>query len=224
MYLTHLGHSCVLVEAAGRRVLVDPGNLSDDWHSVRDLDAVLVTHQHPDHLDPEHVGALLEANPRALVLAEPSVADTLGSGGTTGAAVEARPLRAGTTVDLGGGLAVHGIGGRHAVIHADVPRIGNVGVVLRAEGEPTLLHPGDSYEATPDGVDVLAVPLNAPWAAVKETVDFTRAVGAVTIVPIHDGLLQPRGRGVYLARVGELGGSEVLDLAGAGRTEVPSAG
>ena len=83
----------------------------------------------------------------------------------------------------------------------------------------TILHPGDSYEATPDGVDVAAVPLNAPWAAVKETVDFTRAVGAATFVPIHDGLLAPRGRGTYLGRVAELGGSELLDLAGAGCTD-----
>jgi L-ascorbate metabolism protein UlaG (beta-lactamase superfamily) len=220
VHLTYLGHSCLLVETAGRRVLVDPGNVSTDWHGLRDLDAVLVTHAHPDHLDPAHVGALLAANPGAAVHAEPAVAAALADGTTTGSPVPAAALAAGVTAELGGGLTVEGVGGQHAVIHADIPRIGNVGMLLRAEGEPTFLHPGDAYSATPAGVDVLAVPLHAPWAAVKETVDFTRAVGATTVVPVHDRLLTPPGRAMYLARVRELGGSVVVDLAEAGRTEV----
>ena len=45
-----------------------------------------------------------------------------------------------------------------------VPRCTNVGVVLQADGEPSLYHPGDAYDGEPGEVDVLAVPLNAPWA------------------------------------------------------------
>jgi len=210
MYLTHLGHACLLVESGGRRVLVDPGNAGTDWHGITGLDAVLVTHQHPDHLDPDHVPALLEANPDAVVLAEPAAAEKL---------ERARPLPAGSRHDLGG-LVVEGLGGRHAVIHADLDRIGNVGMLLSADGEPTLLHPGDSYEATPTGVDVLAVPVNAPWCAFKETVEFTRSIGAPTLVPVHDALLSERGRALYLRQLGALGKGDVSDLAGAGRTEI----
>ena len=73
MRITHLGHSAVLAETDSARILIDPGNFSDRWHSLTDLDAVLVTHQHPDHLDPQHLPALLEANQEARVLVEPSI-------------------------------------------------------------------------------------------------------------------------------------------------------
>ncbi|PKQ22302.1 MAG: Zn-dependent hydrolase, partial [Actinobacteria bacterium HGW-Actinobacteria-5] len=59
MQITHLGHSAVLVEVDGRRILIDPGNFSGEWHGLTDLDVILVTHLHPDHIDPEYAPALV---------------------------------------------------------------------------------------------------------------------------------------------------------------------
>ena len=70
----------MLAETDGARILIDPGNLSDAWHSLTDLDAVLVTHQHPDHLDPPNLLALRAANPSAVVLVEPSILGLISSG------------------------------------------------------------------------------------------------------------------------------------------------
>jgi hypothetical protein len=110
----------------------------------------------------------------------------------------------------------------HAVIHPEIPRIGNVGMLLRADGEPTLLHPGDSYEAVPEGVDVLGVPLSAPWTKVAETVEFVRAVAPGVAVPVHDATLSRIGRGMYLARVTEMSpdSTTVRDLADAGAQRI----
>jgi hypothetical protein len=86
-------------------------------------------------------------------------------------------------------------------------------ISLRSEGQPTFFHPGDEIDTIPDGVDILAVPEYAP-AAMKETVDFVRAVGALEGFPIHDELLSDRGRNLIFSRLNELTTTRVLDLRG----------
>ncbi|MBA3530061.1 MAG: MBL fold metallo-hydrolase [Propionibacteriaceae bacterium] len=211
MRITHLGHAAVLVETKQSRILIDPGNLSDGWHGATDLDAVLITHVHPDHLDPQHVPQLLAANPSAKVFTESSVPDLLAAGDVDLGSLH--PVSAGDEVKIGD-VIVSAVGGVHAEIHRDIPRIGNVGLVLRCEGEPTLFHPGDSYATAPGGVDIVAVPAYGPWAALKETIDFVRAVGALEGFPIHDELLNERGRGLVSARINELTSTRLVDLRG----------
>lgn len=208
MKLTHLGHSTVLVETSGARILLDPGNFSDAWHELTDLDAICVTHLHPDHIDPDHVPGLIAANPDARVLVEPGVARTYDLD-------RAETISADTSVSIGG-LAIAAVGGLHAVIHRDIPQIGNVGLVLSGAGEPTFFHPGDSLAAVPAGVDVVGVPAYGPWAAMKETIDFVRQVGAAQGFCIHEGLLNERGWALAFARVNELTDTRLVDLRGAG--------
>jgi L-ascorbate metabolism protein UlaG (beta-lactamase superfamily) len=212
--ITHLGHSCVLVEAGSTRLLLDPGGFTPGWETTEGLDAVLVSHEHADHLDRDRLPALLARNPGARLVTEPGVAGQLAG------SVDREPegLEAGSSTTIAG-LRITATGGRHAVIHADIPRVGNVGyLVAETSGTgPTLYHPGDMLEAVPEGVDVLAVPIVAPWEAIKETVDFVRAVGASVAFPIHDAVLTPTGRGFYqnvLRRLTE--GTELRDLLDAG--------
>ncbi len=181
MQLTHYGHSCLLVELAGTRVLVDPGTFSTGWTELTGLDAVLVTHQHADHLDTGALPELLAANPDVPRYCDPATAEREGA--------PWRALCVGEPVQLGA-VTVHVQGGAHAVIHPDVPVVDNVALVFGTADHPALLlHPGDSFHVPPQGVDVLALPTAAPWLKLAEAVDYLRAVAPRVAVPIHEAVL-----------------------------------
>jgi hypothetical protein len=48
MRLTKHGHACVTVEKDGRRIVLDPGELTPEDATVG-AEAVLITHEHFDH-------------------------------------------------------------------------------------------------------------------------------------------------------------------------------
>ena len=212
MHVTHLGHSCLLVEIADRRILIDPGAFSSQWHGQRDLDMIVITHQHPDHVDPDRIVDLARANPRAEVRAEGGAAGLVRDLGAEAGEFDGE-------VRLGD-VTVTAVGDQHALIHEDIPRIGNRGVRLSADGEPVLFHPGDALDAEPGEVDVLAVPLNAPWQRSREMTAFLRRLAAPVAIPIHDALLSATGRGLYLKQARDLGcaDTDLRDLADAGAT------
>ena len=212
MRITHLGHSCLLVESASAAPPARPGLVHARLRGARrDLDAVLVTHQHVDHVDTERLPVLVDRNPGVRLLAESSVAAELTTLGLT-----AEALAPGDRHAIGG-AHVEVVGGAHALIHPDIPRVANVGLLLTGDGDPVFFHPGDSYDVAPENVDILGLPITAPWTSIRETVAFARAVAAPTAVPIHDAGLSAVGRALYLRLIGSLAPETTLrDLAGAG--------
>jgi L-ascorbate metabolism protein UlaG (beta-lactamase superfamily) len=195
MRLTHLGHACLLVETADRRILIDPGNFSAGFEDLRDLDAILVTHIHPDHFDPDRAPALIRANPQAAVHV-----DTLTAEKIAGEGLSVTPTRQGEDFGVGD-FQVSPVGEQHAFNHDKMPQIPNIGYVLRAAGEPTLFHPGDAYDAQPGQVDILAHPLNAPWCASRDSIAFVSRIAPTSFVPIHDALLSESGRRMYASHI-----------------------
>jgi L-ascorbate metabolism protein UlaG (beta-lactamase superfamily) len=197
--LTRFGHAAVLVEIAGRRILVDPGAFSsDEVFALDGLDAIVVTHQHADHLDQTRIGNLLDRNPDALLRSDPETASLVEAftGHTDGDSVTL------------GEVTLRGIGTTHAEILPTIPRVTNTGVLISAPDEPSLFHPGDSYASAPENVDILAAPLWAPWAKISETVGFIQRVSPRAFFPVHDAGIAPLAYGIYWNHASTHGGVE----------------
>ncbi|MFD6159013.1 MBL fold metallo-hydrolase [Nocardia sp. NPDC060256] len=197
MRIAHFGHSCLLVELHGKKVLFDPGTFSHGFEGLTDLDAIAITHQHPDHIDPNRIEALVDANPGARLLADPQTAQQRGE--------KWEAVHAGNVLTLGE-LRITGGGGRHAVIHPEIPVVDNTVFQLGTPDDPAqLVHPGDSLWVPPVQVGVLAIPAAAPWMKLSEAVDYLRAVAPRTALPIHYGIIEQAAQSIYFGRLSEMG-------------------
>jgi L-ascorbate metabolism protein UlaG (beta-lactamase superfamily) len=137
---------------------------------------VLVTHQHPDHLDLERLTGLLAANPDAVVYTDQGSAGVL-----AGEGIRAEGVAAGASFVLKG-LSVEAIGVDHAVIHPDIPIIPNIGYLLGDR----FFHPGDALTVPDRPIDILGAPTAAPWLKLWEAIDYVRAVAPRIAIPIHE--------------------------------------
>lgn len=209
MDITHFGHSALLLSYAGEggadacRILIDPGNLSDPRITeLMDLDAIAVSHQHPDHAHPPFLEQLFENNPEATIILESQTASVLSGAPETSRFRERfTPLAPGGRASVGTlPVTVRAVGGAHATIHPAIPPVGNVAFIVEAPGERTFAHTGDSLVPHPDlmGVDVLSFPVVAPWSKMQETIDFLRIVKPSVAIPVHDRVASGQGRAIYL--------------------------
>lgn len=186
MRITKFGHACVRIETGSTTVVLDPGGWSER-EAVDGATAILVTHEHPDHFDVDHLRATsapvwtIEAVARQITEQAPDVAERVSV------------VRPGDVLDVGVPVTV--VGHKHAVIHPDLQHFDNSGYVLEVEGR-RIFHPGDAVTEQPADVDLLCLPIHAPWSKMSEVIDYGRTVGAPLSLAVHDGLLNERGLGL----------------------------
>jgi L-ascorbate metabolism protein UlaG (beta-lactamase superfamily) len=194
MELTKQGHACVVLTEEERRLVLDPGIFTDPA-VLRGATAVLITHEHPDHFAPEPLLAALEADPALEVWTNGSVAGRL-----EGLGSRVHVVGDGDAVTVAGfDVTVHGE--LHAVIHPEIPQVGNVGFLVGG----AVFHPGDALTVPGEPVSTLLLPVHAPWSKMSEVIDYVRAVDADQAYAVHDGLLNDLGLGLVGGLLGERG-------------------
>jgi L-ascorbate metabolism protein UlaG (beta-lactamase superfamily) len=218
MKLTKFTHACVRLEKDGRVLVLDPGTFSETSEALDGAEAVLITHEHPDHVDVAAVSAALGERTGLQVFAPERVAGQLREA-AQGAGDRIHVVEPGTSFDAAG-FGIQSFGGQHALIHPQIPVVANIGYLV----DKNVYHPGDSF-IIPHGIEVqtLLVPIHAPWNKVGEVVDFVIGVRAPRAFPVHDALLNDTGLGLiegHVTRIGALYGTEYKHLASRESVEV----
>ena len=193
MQLTKHGHACVVLSDGDRRLVLDPGSLTEEsaWAGAT---AVLITHEHFDHLDVGRTKQALADDPALEVWTNRSVAEQLDAGDRVHVVGHGDAFTA-------AGFDVQAHGEFHAVIHTDIPRIANVGFLVDGQ----VFHPGDALTDPGVAVPTLLLPLHAPWSKTGELIDYLRQVAAPQAYAVHDGLLNDTGLMVGANFLGENG-------------------
>jgi L-ascorbate metabolism protein UlaG (beta-lactamase superfamily) len=182
MRLTKLGHSCVRLEKDGATLLIDPGVWSGD-DPLAGASAVLITHEHMDHLDPALVHAALDADSGLELWTTASVAAQFASfGGRVHAVGHGDAFSA-------AGFEIHVHGREHAPVHPDLPVVANVGFTVDGK----VFHPGDAFTIPEEKVPTLLLPISAPWLKAVDMIEYARAVAPEISYAIHDEMLNANG-------------------------------
>ncbi len=190
MKVTKLGHCCLLIEEAGVRVLTDPGTFSTKQDEVTGIDLVLITHEHADHLHIDSLKKVIANNPTAKVITNSAVGKILD-----------QEKIAYTVVEDGGkfshgDVTIEGCGTEHGYIYKTVKAVMNTGYLVNNK----LFYPGDALYDPKRPVEVLALPVVAPWLKISEAIDYAKALKPKACFPVHDGALRPDRAG-FVPRV-----------------------
>jgi L-ascorbate metabolism protein UlaG (beta-lactamase superfamily) len=180
MRITKLGHACLFIEEGEARILIDPGVFSRGYEGLREIDAVLITHQHEDHASLEALAKVRQNTPGVPMYGDEGTVRVMAEKGD----IAITAVHAGEEFEVAGvKIAIYG--SNHAVIHPAIPGIENVGYMIAGR----FFYPGDNFTNPGVPVEVLALPIGAPWLKVSEVIDYVVAVRPKIAIPVHDAVL-----------------------------------
>lgn len=177
--IKRLTHSCLLVTTDDGTSMIDPGFHTFepgvvDLDTIGDVQRVLITHEHADHVQPEFVRWLVDRGDDVRVYSNDPVKDLLARHDIE---VETANPEGVSSEDVTHEMTPMGSAPPNRVYTID-------GV---------LSHPGDSYQQT-FTAPVLALPLLVLWGSTTESVEFAKRLGPKQVIPAHDFYVSGRGR------------------------------
>ena len=180
MKITKLEHSGLCLEKAHDTILIDPVEFTRELPVFENVAAIIITHKHNDHCQPEVIARILQTNPTATVFTTPDTTSLI-----SGSIV----VRSGETREVAG-FKLQFFGQSHAsIVEGDIP-CDNLGVVV----DDLLATPGDSFDIPPiEHPKVLCVPISAPWCKVTESIKYVKDTKPQIVIPVHDAVLSELG-------------------------------
>jgi L-ascorbate metabolism protein UlaG (beta-lactamase superfamily) len=180
MRLTKFGHCCFLIEDQGVRILTDPGNFTSQQDKVINLDAVVISHEHADHVHVESLSRVMANNPQALIITNSAVKNLLADHD-----FQIKVVEEGQNIRIKD-MLIEAFGDKHAEIYSQLNIVQSTGYFFNNK----FFLPGDSFNNPGKAVDVLGLPMAAPWLKISEVLDYAIEVKPRVVIPVHDGYLK----------------------------------
>ena len=137
MKVTKFGHCCLLIEEKELRILTDPGSYSTLQNTVKNIDIVLITHEHPDHFHLQSLkNVIANADSKGLVIiTNKAVGKLLDEEGIKYHLVEHNQK-----IEIKG-ILIEGYGEKHAEIYKTLTPVINTGYFI----DNKFFYPGDAF-------------------------------------------------------------------------------
>ena len=165
-------HSCLLIEEKDKVILIDPGNYTDqekalDVDSLKQLNYLLITHEHTDHMYIPLIKQLVEKFAGVEIISNDSVKNIL--------------IKEGIRISTNGNKFIEIHDTPHEKLPFSLPTPPNSLFTIFDK----LTHPGDSlsFDKT---TSALALPIQAPWTSLTASIEKAVELKPKVIIPIHD--------------------------------------
>jgi len=179
MKITKLGHCCLLIEHKNKRILTDPGAWSTAQNEVINIDIILITHEHPDHLHIDSLQSVFQNNPNAVIFTNTTVGKILSEKDIAYKTLENGQQATHETILL------EAFGNNHEEIYEQFGMVQNTGYFI----DNKLFYPGDAFTNPGKPVEILALPIVAPWTNFKTSMRYALEIKPAIAFPVHDGML-----------------------------------
>ena len=132
-------------------------------------------------MSPDNLQVLLKRNPKLEIYVDAGSGDELKQ---QAPGMKAKVVYKGDEFEVAG-VPVKVEGEWHAEIHKTIPQIPNVAYLVAKK----FFYPGDSFTVPAEPVEVLGLPLGAPWSKVSEVIDYVLEAKPKVAIPVHDAVL-----------------------------------
>lgn len=180
MKIKKIGHCCFVVEVNGKRVMTDPGSYSVMQDGETNVDLIVITHEHADHLHIDSLKKILVNNPNVKIVTNNSVGKILSE-----ANINFEVLEDGNNGEYEG-VYLEAHGELHEEIYGEFGRVQNIGYFIGKD----LFYPGDAFINPNKPIDILALPVAGPWMTIKSAISYALLLKPRICFPVHDGMIE----------------------------------